>query len=247
MLSQSPQGFLGAGLGLAVILVIRWPGTALGIFPAALATALAWSRYQWWLPPALVERISRGIAARLLIWPRAVAMIRDMPFTGMGLNNFPRIDPLYSQALSEEVHAHNLFRQTAADQGVLGLVALVALLAAALVAGWRAYRASGDANVRAMMLGCLGLARAQIAQQAFTAAEATFSGCTVRFPGSGTAYAELGSLLYFDLKAGEAARETIERGISLAAAPNANLYNLRSRMEADDQAFADAEADARWW
>jgi putative inorganic carbon (hco3(-)) transporter len=156
VLSQSPQGFLGLGLALGVMWVWCKPRRLGIVLAIAVALSVTWVLYRWWLPELLIHRLEIGIAARLGIWPKAWLMIRDMPFTGAGLNNFPIADGLYSLTASHEVHAHNVFLQTAVDQGVLGLVAFIALFASALIAGWRAYRASIDPSLRIVVLGCAG-------------------------------------------------------------------------------------------
>jgi tetratricopeptide (TPR) repeat protein len=56
-------------------------------------------------------------------------MIRDMPFTGIGLNIFPVIQSNFypGYIIGPEVHAHNLYLQTALDQGLPGLGAMLLL------------------------------------------------------------------------------------------------------------------------
>jgi len=71
---------------------------------------------------------------RLALWERALSMIGDYPFTGVGLNNFPlvqqRLYPLLPvQPAALIPHAHNLYLQAALDYGVPGLLAFLALAA----------------------------------------------------------------------------------------------------------------------
>lgn len=156
ILSQTPQAYLGLGLALVTLVAWRFPRSLLLQIPAALALVYTWWRWRWWLPDALVERLELGITARFPIWSKAWLMIQDMPFTGSGLNNFPIMDGLYSPIPSQQVSAHNVFLQTAVDQGILGLIAFIALFAMALAAGWRAYHHTTDQNLRAILLGCVG-------------------------------------------------------------------------------------------
>ncbi len=156
LLSQSPQAYLGFGLALAVLVAWRFPRSVLVQIPVGLAVVFTWWRWRWWLSDALVERLEIGIVARFPIWAKAWLMIRDMPFTGSGLNNFPVMDRLYSPIPSQQVSAHNIFLQTAVDQGIFGLVAFIALFVVALTAGWRAYYRTDDRNLRAIILGCVG-------------------------------------------------------------------------------------------
>ncbi len=69
-------------------------------------------------------------------------MLRDMPFTGIGLAAFPAVmDIFYPSFLAgpnaNVPHAHNLYLQAGLDLGVFGMAAFTALLAGALVAAWR--------------------------------------------------------------------------------------------------------------
>ncbi len=155
-LSQSPQGWLALALGLGLALAWRFPWALAAEAVLALAAGLSWSAWHWGLPAVLVARLELGVQARLSIWPGAWRMLLDMPFTGSGLNNFPVIYPLYGVTNTIQPHAHNVFLQTANDLGVFGLVAFLALFAWAFLAGWRAYHASQDPDLRAVMLGCAG-------------------------------------------------------------------------------------------
>ena len=83
-------------------------------------------------------------------------MLQDMPFSGIGLNNLPVVQPLYDFSLAIQPHAHNIFLQTVLDQGVIGLAAFLALFTVAFLAAWHAYRRLGDPDQRATVLGCAG-------------------------------------------------------------------------------------------
>lgn len=99
--------------------------------------------------------IGIAVALRLDMWSRALAMIHDMPFTGIGLNGFQVIqDQFYPGfSLGREPHAHNLFLQTALDLGVPGLVAFLGLVAAFGNTVLKSYRATTDRDLRALLLG----------------------------------------------------------------------------------------------
>lgn len=155
--SQSLQAYLAVLLALSVMIICRRP-RLLGIHVVGvLALVLAWwLRYQWLSEP-LIQRLERGIAARLALWPVATRMILDTLFTGSGLNNFPVTSSLYRvQPIEAAPHAHNVFLQTAVDQGILGLVAFVAILTIAIVTAWRLVGAIDNKEFRVIWLGCLG-------------------------------------------------------------------------------------------
>jgi hypothetical protein len=139
------------------MLAWRWPRSLLVLVPLAGALVAGWLLWHWGLPPGLVERLQLGINARLKIWTAAVRMLWDMPFSGVGLNNFPLIYDLYKlPGQGVEPHAHNVFLQTAADQGLIGLVAFAALMLGGLRAAWRAYRAAAAPQLQALSLGAAG-------------------------------------------------------------------------------------------
>jgi putative inorganic carbon (HCO3(-)) transporter len=83
-----------------------------------------------------------AIILRLDMWSRAVAMIRDMPFTGIGVNIFSTIQSYFYPGfiIGSEPHAHNLYIQTALDQGLPGLGAMLFLFIAWVISVYRNYR-----------------------------------------------------------------------------------------------------------
>ena len=179
LLTQTVQGVLGLCAGVFFLLVWRSRWWLLLLVPAA---GMLLGGYVLIGPAQLGgvlfsqdNSIGVAVVLRLDIWSRALAMLRDMPFTGIGLNTFSLIQwhfyPGY--LLGPEPHAHNLFLQTALDMGLPGLVAFVwffiawgvrlwrnahsrvssqyALLLAGIAAGAIAYLAHG--TIDAMMLG----------------------------------------------------------------------------------------------
>ena len=79
------------------------------------------------------------------VWNRALSMIRDFPWTGIGAGTYGKVAPLlypfllHAPSLQVQ-HAHNLFLQVAVDFGIPGLVAFVALLAYTLGLGRKAHK-----------------------------------------------------------------------------------------------------------
>ncbi|MGH3022803.1 MAG: O-antigen ligase family protein [Gaiellaceae bacterium] len=105
------------------------------------------------------------IATRLDFWDAAVSMFQSNPLLGVGLNNF---DVAYvdlertgrtflpGSGLAPPETAHNLYLNTLAEQGLVGIVALLLL---AVAAGRLALslRRSDDPRVRGFGLGLLGV------------------------------------------------------------------------------------------
>ncbi|MDQ3703429.1 MAG: O-antigen ligase family protein, partial [Chloroflexota bacterium] len=106
-------------------------------------------------PPPGTAHAAFGVAARLELWPRALRMIGDAPYTGIGLGMFPWVmDRFYSGfILGPERHAHSFFLQIALDLGLPGLVTVVWLLGAFARHLRADYRSSSDSAGRATTLG----------------------------------------------------------------------------------------------
>ncbi len=85
-----------------------------------------------------------GLEQRVEIWSRAIYMVQDFSFTGVGMGSFGRVaDLLYPFFLAppgQIPHAHNLFLQVAVDLGIPGLLAWLAVLFTVMVAAWQVYR-----------------------------------------------------------------------------------------------------------
>ena len=153
----------------------------------ALGLALVWGAGL--LPAAVAGRVS-SIAANLRIFdarsvdvtPENFAVVERMaqmqagwrmfvahPLLGVGPGNFTNaynavaVPPWYES----RGHAHNYYLHMAAEAGVVGLVAYVALLAAAIRQGLRALRQPRGAGWWALALGCCGIIAAAMAHNMF--------------------------------------------------------------------------------
>lgn len=190
-LTQSIQGVLGLAAGLIFLIAWRWRWTIYLFAGAALLVVIA-------LALVSVTLDGRGLAVHLLstdnwagiaialrldIWSRALAMLSDMPYTGIGLNMFPTILSHFypGYLLGPEAHAHNLYLQTALDLGVPGLLAFVWLMVAWGVSVRRNYRAlslilqpDGRSNESQILLA--GLAAGAIAYLAHGVMDALMLG-----------------------------------------------------------------------
>ncbi len=153
LLSQSRGAWLGAAVGLLAMPALRYRRwwivlaalsavavvVALMIGPAQIVAAL--------FPAATAEEVTvNTLPGRLELWTRALAILHDFGATGAGPGQFEQLvmvlyPPFFTGLLGGFQHAHNLFLQMAVDFGVLGLVALVALLialgASMVAATWR--------------------------------------------------------------------------------------------------------------
>jgi putative inorganic carbon (HCO3(-)) transporter len=81
--------------------------------------------------------------SRKEVWDRALYMMQDFPFTGIGAGTFVKVLPvLYPLFLTADdvFHSHNLFLQVGVDFGFPGIVAFTALLAASAILAFRSFR-----------------------------------------------------------------------------------------------------------
>lgn len=169
ILSQALMGLFGLLVGWAIIAVWwrRWmiiPVILAGLAVLGLAWAIAPDN---WLSLMLSVDNPYGIAVvlRLDMWSRALAMIADMPYTGIGLNTFPLIQSHFyiGHLLGAEPHAHNLLLQTAVDLGFPGLIALFWLSAAFYMTAWRVAARLEDRALTALVIGAVAGVTAYIA------------------------------------------------------------------------------------
>ncbi|MDQ3569400.1 MAG: O-antigen ligase family protein [Actinomycetota bacterium] len=127
-------------LAMVPLAFLRWRHTLVVVPVLACITLVA-------IPDLIQERFAtltpRGaeVAGRSDYWRTAGTIWADQPVLGAGLGSFPSAYArtrlagkqfLPSTALQSPPHAHNLFLQLLAEQGVAGLVALLAVLAASL-------------------------------------------------------------------------------------------------------------------
>ena len=176
ILTQSRGGWFGLAIGM--LLLFAWmyrPGRW-----AALAVFLAGTVIVLWLGPRKVgdelmasigstSSVVPSIEGRLEVWNRALYGIADFPFTGMGMNTFRKVVhvlyPLFLTSPDTDIAScHNQLLQTALDLGIPGLVAYVALLAAAVSMGFQVWRHSEH---RWMQASAQGLVCGILAQQVF--------------------------------------------------------------------------------
>ena len=159
ILTQSLQGAIGLALAVALLLVIWRPWTLLATIPLLGVAVWAASRMDW---PALAltaldikSAVGIGVVLRLDIWSRALAMIRDMPLTGIGLDSYALIQTQFypGHLLGPESHAHNLGMQLTLDMGVVGLLSFLWLMAAFAAVTIKALRRSPEPSERALLAG----------------------------------------------------------------------------------------------
>jgi len=178
--SWSRGAWIGLAAGTATVILLRgrrWAAALLivGVLAMALLGAGAAANV---LPPAVMERFADvgayfrpfdvrtvevtdanwAIVERMAHWQAGWAMFSDRPWLGVGFGNYEAVYPAYAIGIWRDPlgHAHNYYINVAAEAGLVGLAAYLAVLVAALAqTGRSARRTSGLA--RAVCIGALGM------------------------------------------------------------------------------------------
>jgi putative inorganic carbon (HCO3(-)) transporter len=145
-LTRSRGAWLACGAALVALVALRWRWGWLLVPLALLSAGLV--VYAFGLARVMdvvtTGGAISGIEGRVEIWSRAIYMIQDFPFTGIGMGSFMRVaDLLYPFFLAEPGtidHAHNLFLQVAVDLGLPGLIAWLSVFGVVALSAWRVYR-----------------------------------------------------------------------------------------------------------
>jgi putative inorganic carbon (HCO3(-)) transporter len=108
-----------------------------------------------------------GIDGRIETWSRALSMVQDFPFTGVGMGSFLTVaDTLYTfsgMGFGTVKHAHNLLFQIGIDLGIPGLIAWLAILFIIFSVSWQLYK-RGKYSTNKILLGLgIGFFCSQIA------------------------------------------------------------------------------------
>lgn len=146
ILTQSRGALIGLGAALLIAVILRWRWGWIAIPLAGLGLTLL--IYQVGMD-TILDFISSGVSVegvegRVEIWSRAVYMIQDFSFTGVGMGSFMDVAdllyPFFLIAPGKIQHAHNLFLQVAVDLGIPGLIAWLSILFGVIAASWQLYK-----------------------------------------------------------------------------------------------------------
>ncbi len=141
ILSQSRGAWLGVLVAIPVLTILAnrrwlwlWAPLALAGLVAALAVGDRLDVASL-MSSGGSEGVVNTLQGRQELWSRALYLMQDFPFTGVGLGlPEPVIKLLYPLFLvgpdSEWLHVHNTFLQIGSEMGMPGLIAFVALLLA---------------------------------------------------------------------------------------------------------------------
>lgn len=166
--TESRGGLIAAGVCSLVALLI-WRGrrrliaSLIALAAGAVVTFFvakpeAWHRIQE----------SNSGSGRIDIWKVAWRIVHSHPFFGVGLAQFPEVSPHYvlqpgalnyvDLIIEKHIVVHNIYLQLWAEDGIVGLLLFLGLVAISLAAGWRAARlfdAQADIEMSALARGAI--------------------------------------------------------------------------------------------
>jgi putative inorganic carbon (HCO3(-)) transporter len=146
ILTQSRGALVALGVVLILLIALRWKW---GWIVIPISLAAVGGTIVLWGADIFMEVLSSGVSleglqGRLEVWSRAIYMIQDFPFTGIGLGLFRDVAdtlyPFFLNAPGSVPHAHNLFLQVAVDLGLPGLIAWASIFIGAIISSWQIYR-----------------------------------------------------------------------------------------------------------
>jgi len=112
----------------------------------------------------------RSVRSRLLYYYAAAGMIRDHPYAGIGFESYAWLLPRYRAAGEDAVDnrlatmVHDGYLHVAVSAGLPALALYLGLIAAVLMAGWRAMQAATKRFRRALTLAMLGAIASYLVQ-----------------------------------------------------------------------------------
>jgi len=164
LITQSRMGFLALAIALATMGLFRKRWLLLGL-PAAVILVSLVLFYHRVSPDFFIDYMTTN---RWDVWRQTMFLIREYPFTGKGFDLLQVVGEfsypysllstphsLFSVWVADNwyCHAHNIFLETWADLGILGILAFVALLGAFVLVAKRVFTSCVDDNLRFYAIG----------------------------------------------------------------------------------------------
>lgn len=173
-LTWSRGAWIAALAGLAVMVVLA-PRRRAGLLVLCLVVLLLATAAIGPGRVSLARRIEAIPSAtfnldRLALWEGALRIARAHPVLGTGYGTFSRAWPRHmpEDIVQDPTTAHNLYLTFAAETGLVGLVAFLAFIVAALCGLWRRIACTrGDPRTDGLWVACLAATVAVLVHQLF--------------------------------------------------------------------------------
>lgn len=152
LLGYSRGARFASAIGLFALACLTRRGAIIAGVGALLAAGLLYSSLNG---PERLKVGGDSTNARLSVWRSSLAMLRDHPLAGVGLDQFYyHFNPAYSTAYIEPAlrddpseqqtsHPHNLLLDLLLRVGLFGTAVFAALIGRTFLRGWRAWRSAG--------------------------------------------------------------------------------------------------------
>ncbi len=161
LLTRSRGGYIAAAVAVVTVLWLSRQR-----FLALLITVTS-AAAGFWFASDLSQVSSAAVSAvadtdtlsfRLMVWQTAVSMIRDFPFTGVGMGTFNDVAVrLYPFPIVSTLGTHNLYLQVAVDLGLIGLIAFLAIVCVTIAQARMAYKAVRQSDDKLLQAAVIGL------------------------------------------------------------------------------------------
>jgi O-antigen ligase len=147
-------------LAVVVVLLAATHPRRLVLVPAVLILGAALTQV-----PAISSRLSHEfspndpnntVLSRVALWEATLRMLKDHPLFGAGLFGFARTIDAYRGGVYDEklIYPHNVVLNFWSETGLLGLLAIAAVVVQGFRTAWTGWR-SGPVAWRALQLGVL--------------------------------------------------------------------------------------------
>ena len=155
VMTHTRGAWIGLAVGVALVLgcrqrrfLLALPVVAVVIFVASPDAVRARIR-------SIVDPQDVTARERLYMWGSGVQMLRDHPWTGVGIHGVKGVFPTYKHpnaVRDQHAHLHSNPIQIAAERGLLGLACWLWIWVAFYRQAWKIFRALGPGNSRALAL-----------------------------------------------------------------------------------------------
>lgn len=156
VLTQSRGGLLATIIAVGILFALRFkliryviPLMLVGIGGIVALLVVQPAFLTGWFDSS---RSTVSLSGRLEIYSRAIYLLQDFPFTGVGMSIFGDVldllYPLFTIAPGNIDHAHNIFLQIGSELGLLALICWIAMELIIISAAFCAYRDAAEMRLR---------------------------------------------------------------------------------------------------